>query len=93
MQRLPLVLSITAIVIAVLGTTSVGQAVVTALPRNSVGTLQLKSKAVVEAKIGANAVTTEKVKNGSLLKADFKAGQLPAARQVPPARAICAKVS
>lgn len=77
MQRLPLVLSITAIVIAVLGTTSVGQAVVNALPTNSVGTAQLKNKAVSNAKIGANAVTTDKVKNGSLLKADFKAGQLP----------------
>lgn len=38
------------------------------LPANSVGTLQLK----------ANAVTSTKVKNGSLLKADFKAGQIPA---------------
>src|ERR1022692_4416975 len=35
------------------------------LPANSVGTAQLK----------ANAVTSLKVKNGSLLKADFKAGQ------------------
>jgi len=40
----------------------------TSLPRNSVGTLQLKS----------NAVTSTKVKNGSLLKRDFKRGQLPA---------------
>ena len=39
-----------------------------ALPRNSVGTKQLKK----------NAVTTAKVKNGSLLRADFRAGQLPA---------------
>ena len=78
MQRLPLVLSITAIVIAVLGTTSVGQAVVNAVPINSVGSLQLKRGAVVNAKISANAVTTDKVKNGSLLKGDFKAGQLPA---------------
>jgi hypothetical protein len=78
MQRLPLVLSITAIVIAVLGTTSVGQAVVNAVPINSVGSLQLKRGAVVNAKIGANAVTSDKVKNGSLLKGDFKAGQLPA---------------
>jgi hypothetical protein len=40
----------------------------TALPRNSVGTLQLKN----------NAVTSAKVKNGSLLSADFKSGQVPA---------------
>lgn len=39
------------------------------LPRNSVGTAQLKK----------NAVTTKKVKNGTLLRSDFKKGQLPAA--------------
>lgn len=40
----------------------------TALPNSSVGTPQLK----------ANAVTSGKVKNGTLLKKDFKAGQIPA---------------
>jgi hypothetical protein len=39
----------------------------TALPRNSVGTAQLKN----------NAVTSSKVKNHSLLRADFKSGQVP----------------
>ena len=39
----------------------------TSLPKNSVGTQQLK----------ANAVTTKKIKNASLLAADFKPGQLP----------------
>ena len=38
------------------------------LPRSSVGTVQLKT----------GAVTSLKVKNGSLLGADFKVGQLPA---------------
>jgi hypothetical protein len=38
------------------------------LPRNSVGTVQLK----------ANAVTSSKVLNGSLLRADFRTGQIPA---------------
>jgi len=38
------------------------------IPRNSVGTLQLK----------ANAVNSSKVLNGSLLRADFKTGQIPA---------------
>jgi hypothetical protein len=38
------------------------------LPRNSVGSRQIK----------ANSVTSSKVKNGALLAADFKAGQLPA---------------
>ena len=39
----------------------------TALPRNSVGTAQLQN----------NAVTSGKVKNHSLLRADFKSGQVP----------------
>lgn len=38
----------------------------TVLPRNSVGTAQLKN----------NAVTTAKVRNGTLVRQDFKAGQL-----------------
>jgi hypothetical protein len=45
----------------------------TALPRNSVGTPQLKNNAVVSAK----------VKNFSLLAVDFKRGQLPAGAQGP----------
>jgi hypothetical protein len=49
-----------------LGGTSV--AAIQALPKNSVGTKQLKKNAVVSAK----------VKNRSLLAVDFKAGQLPA---------------
>jgi hypothetical protein len=54
-----------------LGGTSV--AAVNALPRNSVGTKQLKK----------NAVTSPKVKNRSLLAVDFKAGQLPRGAQGP----------
>ncbi len=67
-NRWPLVLSIAALVVAVLGSTPVGEAALNALPRNSVGPLQLKS----------NAVTSVKVKNGSLLRADFRTGQIPA---------------
>jgi hypothetical protein len=37
------------------------------LPRNSVGTKHVKK----------NAITTKKVRNGTLLRADFKRGQLP----------------
>jgi hypothetical protein len=48
------------------------------LPRNSVGTVQLRKKSVTGAKLKRSAVTSAKVKNGSLLAADFKAGQLPA---------------
>src|SRR5207248_131794 len=36
---------------------------------------------VTGAKLNRNAVTTTKVKNGSLMAADFKAGQLPAGPQ------------
>lgn len=78
MSRLPLVLSITAVVIAVFGSTPLGHAVVSALPKNSVGPAQLKNGAVVNAKLGANAVTTNKVKNGTLLGEDFAPGQIPA---------------
>jgi hypothetical protein len=71
-NRLPLVLSVTALVVAVLGATPVGNAAMNlVVPRNSVGTLQLK----------ANAVTAAKVKNGSLLSADFQAGPDPAGPQ------------
>jgi hypothetical protein len=41
------------------------------LPKNSVGSKQLKT----------NAVNSSKVKNGSLLAGDFKAGQLPVGAQ------------
>jgi hypothetical protein len=45
----------------------------TALPRNSVGTAQLMN----------NAVTAAKVKNGSLVRQDFRAGQLLAGPKGP----------
>ncbi|MDH5333777.1 MAG: hypothetical protein OEW65_07840 [Thermoleophilia bacterium] len=47
------------------------------LPKNSVGTPQLKKGAVGTAKLKNGAVTSAKVKNGSLLAVDFKPGQLP----------------
>lgn len=63
-----MVVACVALAVALSGT---GIAAVTAaLPRNSVGTAQLKN----------NAVTSQKVLNGSLLKADFAAGQLPAGK-------------
>jgi hypothetical protein len=43
------------------------------LPKNSVGSKQIK----------ANAVNSSKVKNGSLLAGDFRTGQLPAGAQGP----------
>jgi hypothetical protein len=47
------------------------------LPKNSVGTRQLKNGAVSAKKIKSNAVSSSKVKNRSLLVKDFKPGQLP----------------
>ena len=47
-----------------------------ALGKNSVGTKQLKSKAVTTGKIANNAVTGAKVKDGSLNSKDIKLDQL-----------------
>ena len=63
-----LVISCVALALALGGTSF---AAVSALPKNSVGTPQLK----------ASAVTSAKVKNRSLLRADFAAGQPPAQDQ------------
>jgi hypothetical protein len=59
-----LVLASIALLVALAGTSV---AAVSALPRASVGTAQLKD----------NAVTSRKVKNFSLVRSDFKPGQLP----------------
>lgn len=77
-SRLPLVLSATSLVVAVLGTTPLGAlAKDAAFPRNSITSLQLNRGAVTAAKIAPNAVRTAHVLDGSLLAADFKPGQLP----------------
>jgi hypothetical protein len=80
-QSLSLVLSATALVIAVLGSTPLGEAAQSAaaqvLPRNSVGPVQLKRNAVGPQKLAPNAVRAGHVLDGSLLAADFKPGQLP----------------
>lgn len=73
-NRLPLALSVAALVTAVLGSTPIGRSAVNlVIPRNSVGTLQLKP----------NAVTGAKVKNYSLLAVDFRRGQVPRGAQGP----------
>src|SRR5919109_5614485 len=59
-----LVVATLALVFALTGT---GIAAVAALPRNSVGTRQLRN----------NSVVSSKVRNHSLLSRDFKRGQLP----------------
>jgi Collagen triple helix repeat (20 copies) len=78
-DRLPLILSATALLISVFGATSLGQAAYTAVvPKNSVGPDQIRNAAVTNAKLRGDAVTSGKVLNGSLRMIDFKAGQLPA---------------
>src|SRR4029079_2564393 len=68
-----MVVACIALAVALTGT---GYAI-TALPRGSVGTPQLKRGAVVSAK----------VKDHSLLRRDFRAGQIPAGAQGPPGSA------
>jgi hypothetical protein len=53
------------------------------LPKNSVGTTQLKKKAVTASKLRAGSVSGAKVKNGTLMATDFRAGQIPAGPQGP----------
>jgi hypothetical protein len=73
-ERLPIVLSVAALAVAVCGSTPIGTAARNlVLPRGSVGTIQLKN----------NAVTGAKVRNFSLVAADFKPGQLPRGAQGP----------
>jgi hypothetical protein len=74
-QRLPLVLSSAALAVAVLGSTPLGHATARiVLPRGSVSTTALAD----------GAVTAAKVKDHSLLRRDFKPGQLPRGAQGPP---------
>jgi hypothetical protein len=61
-----------------LGLALTGTAYAATLPKDSVGTRQLKSGAVSAKKIKRNAVSSPKVKNRSLLAKDFKPGQLRA---------------
>jgi hypothetical protein len=61
--------------IVALGGTSV--AAVTAIPRNSVGTPQLRAQAVTGSKVKNGTLATADVKDGTLTAADFLAGQVP----------------
>jgi hypothetical protein len=68
-----LVISIIALVVALGGASYAA----IQIPKNSVGTKQLKKNAVSKAKLKKNSVNSIKVRNGSLLRNDFKPGQLP----------------
>jgi hypothetical protein len=69
------IVALLALFVALGGTSAA--AVSLALPRNSVGTAQLKSNAVTSAKIATGGVASSDVKNRSLLSSDFAPGQLP----------------
>jgi hypothetical protein len=65
--KLPAPATVIASVALLVALTGTSVAAVSALPRLSVGTAQLKN----------NAVTSAKVRNFSLLRSDFKRGQVP----------------
>lgn len=70
-----LVISILALIVALGG---VSYAAIK-IPKNSVGTKQLKRNAVTTAKLRNNSVNSNKVRNGTLRAGDFAAGVLPGA--------------
>jgi len=67
------VMSMTAVMIALGGTSYAATAA-----RNSVNSAAIKAKAVKNSDLGDSAVTSGKVKNGSLRSQDFAVGQIPA---------------
>jgi hypothetical protein len=69
-----MVVACVALFVALAGTS---YATVLNVPKNSVGTPNLKRNAVTARKIAPNAVRTGHVLDGTLLLADFKAGQIP----------------
>ena len=83
-----MIFSVTALAVAVLGSTPLGHAALNVVAPGSVGTSQLKDSSVIASKLATGAVTgaklrgdavdSGKVKNGSLKSFDFAAGQIPA---------------
>jgi hypothetical protein len=67
-----MVVALSALFIALTG----GAYAAVSVPANSVGSKQLKSSAVIQSKLASNAVTSAKIKDGSLFAKDFAAGQL-----------------
>lgn len=72
-DRVPVVLSLVALAVSLLALTQRGTAARVLLPPHSVGTAQLKNGAVTAAKVRAH----------SLLRRNFKRGQLPAGPRGP----------
>ncbi len=70
-DRVPVVVSLLALCVSLLALTQRGTAAEVALPPHSVGTAQLRNGAVTAAKVRAH----------SLLKRNFKPGQLPTGRR------------
>jgi hypothetical protein len=54
------------------------------IKNGAVTTPKIKNDAVTVDKLAANAVTSGQVKNGTLLKEDFKSGQIPSGPAGPP---------
>jgi hypothetical protein len=71
-----MIIACLALLVALAGTSVA--AVQAVIPRNSIGALQLKSNSVGGLELKPNSVNSSKVLNHSLLKTDFKAGQIPA---------------
>lgn len=69
-----LAVSVVGLVVALGGTSYA----VARLPLNSVGSGQIKPRAVQAADVGADAVSSSKVRDGSLRAGDFAPDQLPA---------------
>ena len=95
-DKTPTIIATTALVVAVLGATPVGQAAGKfVLGKNTVGTAQLKRNAVTGKKIADNAVTTPKVKDDSLTGADVlesSLGKVPSAASADQAASATAAV-
>jgi hypothetical protein len=77
-DRIPLIVSITALFVAVFGSTPLGEAAYNAIAPSSIGARELRNGAVTNAKLRGDAVTSGKVLNRSLRAIDFRVGQLPA---------------